>query len=288
MIPDFEFMQPSTLVQAVNLLAEFRGSSTIIAGGTDIIPGLQQGAARFQSIKILIDIARLEELKMIAKCDQTITIGAGVTFSELAHHPLIVKNLPLLAKAASTIGSVQIRNRATIGGNFINNAPCADSVPPLLVYQAKIISISKQGEREFRLDQLLSKPYQTKLLPDELVTHIILPIPSQEYRGDFDKLGRRRGVAISRITIALLLKIKQSLIEDLRIASGAVSPIGMRFPDIERFGVGKRIDDELLKILAQQFGEQIFERTGMRWSSDYKLPVAQQMFYQMISKISGN
>jgi len=283
MIPAIEYLRPKKIVEALSLLAENQGDTCIIAGGTDIIPGFQQGGGRLKKIKKLIDINQIAELKTVEKDGQNIIIGAGVTFSELMKSAMIQDNLPLLTKAASTVGSVQIRNRATIGGNFINNAPCADSVPPLLVYDAKIRIRSQKGERELLLQQILSKPYQTQLKPDELVTKIVLPIPSRKYKGDFYKLGRRRGVAISRITLAVLMKNENLTIQDMRIASGAVTPIGTRFPELEDYARGEHIDDELIKALAQKLGQVILEKTGLRWSSAYKLPVVQQMFYQLLS-----
>ncbi len=285
MIPDFDFIRPENIADALACLAENSDCMRIIAGGTDIIPGFQQGVARFQHIKKLIDVSHIHELKIIKEQDQNIIIGAGVTFSELMKSQLIKEHFPILAKAASSVGSVQIRNQATIAGNFINNAPCADSVPPLLVYNARVKALSLKREREFSLEQLLAKAYRTNLMADELVTQLILPIPSCEYQGDFYKLGRRRGVAISRITLALLLNIEDSVIKDIRIASGAVTPIGTRFSELEQFCNGKQINNQLFKIMAQKLGEQIIEITGLRWSSAYKLPVVQQMFFQLISNI---
>jgi len=287
MIPAIEFFRPEKIEEVLLLLAENQGDTCIIAGGTDIIPGFQQRSSRFQNIKKLIDINQIAELKIIERHGQNIIIGAGVTFSELMKNPVIRDNLPLLAKAASTIGSVQIRNRATIGGNFINNAPCADSVPPLLVYDANVRIMALTGERIISLHDLFLQPYQIQLQPDELVAQIILPILSNGYQGDFYKLGRRRGVAISRITLALLMKIIDQTIQDIRIASGAVTPIGIRFPELEDFARGKKISDNLCRQLAQQLGKAILEKTGLRWSSAYKLPVVQQMFYQTLSKV-GN
>jgi xanthine dehydrogenase FAD-binding subunit len=282
MIPAMDFIRPDKIDDALFLLAENQGQARIIAGGTDIIPGIQQGAVRFQNIRQLIDIGQIEQLKIIEKKDDYMTIGAGVTFSELNNSPVIQDHFPLLAKAASTIGSLQIRNRATIGGNFCNNAPCADSVPPLLVYDASIRILSLHREREISLQDFLLKPYQTQLAPDELVVQIMLPMLPDGYSGDFYKLGRRRGVAISRITLALLMKIIDQTIQDIRIASGAVTPVGIRFNELEDCAQGKSIDDELFKILAQKLGQMILEKTGVRWSTEYKLPVVQQMFYQLL------
>lgn len=283
MIPTIEFFRPEKLEEVLLLLAESQGDARVIAGGTDIIPGFQQGSSRCQYIKKLIDINQIAELKVIKKNDQLITIGAGVTFSELMKNPVIRDHLPLLEKAASTIGSVQIRNRATIGGNFINNAPCADSVPPLLVYEAKVRILACHRERIISLQEFLLKPYKIQLDPDEVVAQIILPNFPNGYRGEFYKLGRRRGVAISRITLALLMKTEDQKIQDIRIASGAVTPIGMRFFELEDFARGRTVNDEVFKNLAQKLGQLILEKTGLRWSTAYKLPVVQQMFYQLFS-----
>ncbi len=285
MIPAIEFLRPNRIEEALALLSDLQGQARIIAGGTDIIPGLQQSALRFQNIKNLIDINQIAELKVIEKKDHQLTIGAGVTFAELAKSSKVLEDFPLLAKAASKIGSVQIRNRATIGGNFCNNAPCADSVPALLVYDAKVQIFALTQERTISLQELLLKPYQIQLQPDELVAQIILPILPNGYRGEFYKLGRRRGAAISRITLALLIKNVRGTIEDIRIASGAVTPIGLRFYELENFARGKLFENGLLKNLAQKLGQEILDKTGLRWSSAYKLPVVQQMFYQLLCKL---
>jgi xanthine dehydrogenase FAD-binding subunit len=287
-IPEIEYFRPGKIEDVLSLLAKNHGDTCIIAGGTDIIPGFQQGDARFRHIRKLVEINRIKELKIIEENDSNLIVGSGVTFSELVKNPLVQNKFPLLSKTAASIGSAQIRNRATIGGNFINNAPCADSVPPLLVYDAKIHIRSLKYEKEIPLEQLLSKPYQTQLKPDELVTQIVLPLPSSNYKGDFYKLGRRRGVAISRITLAVLMKIENLTIQDIRIASGAVTPIGVRFPDLENYAIGKQINEALLKELAQKLGTAILIKTGLRWSSAYKLPVVQQMFYHLLCQFMNN
>ncbi len=285
MIPAFDFVQAKTLNAALKLLSGKGKNVKVIAGGTDIIPGFQIESRRFQNIDRLIDINSIKELKSIEKKGSNILIGATATFAELVDNPLINKYFPLLSKTAITIGSVQIRNRATIGGNLINNAPCADAVPPLLVYNAKIRLQSAKRTHEISLQKFLLKPYKTALKPDEILTKIILPILPEDYRGDFYKLGRRTGVAISRITLAVLVKIVDSVVKDIRIASGAITPIGIRLIDLEKSAIGKTISSEFFKDLSIKLGKYVLEITGLRWSSSYKLPVVQQMFYSRLSGI---
>ncbi len=281
MIKPLRILLPTDLNEALTILTENKNSH-IIAGGTDIVPGLAQESNRFKNIRLLVDINRIKELKGITIENGIISIGTAETFSNIVCNSVVKTSLPLLAEACSTIGSVQIRNRATIGGNFVNNAPCADSVPALLVYNASVKIESSGLKRELLLADFLSGPYITQLKENEIVTSINIPVPVKHYGGSFYKLGRRRAVAISRITLALLLSIKDKKIDEIRIASGAVTPIGTRFADLEMLFAGKEISGEMIKSLSAELGENILKVTGLRWSSEYKIPVVQQVFYQML------
>ena len=284
---DMEFIQPDKLEDVLLMLAETGYRNRLIAGGTDIIPGIRQGSARFSNIRRLIDIHHLPELDFIKREKDHLGIGAAATFSRIAGDDRINETIPLLADAAKRIGSVQIRNRATIAGNFVNNAPCADSVTVLLVYNARIKIVSRKSQRELLLEEFLKGPYKTVLRADELVSEIRIPIDTLNYRGVFYKLGRRRGVAISRISLAVLLKRSGKKLSDIRIASGAVTPVGMRFRELENVASNQEITPEMLKKLTRSLAEQILQVTGLRWSTPYKLPVLQQIFYQLMCELTG-
>lgn len=287
MIPQLNYYRPKTLEQLKNYLKEFQDSLRILAGGTDIIPGFMQESHRFTSITHLIDINFIGELKAITLADGFISIGSTVTFSEIVKNDLINKFFPLLAKAAQTVGSLQIRNKATVVGNFVNNAPCADSIPPLLVYDASIRIVSPKNEKFIPLNEFLLNPYETQLKKNECVTEIRIPIPVKNYIGDFYKLGRRSAISISRITLAFLLLEENKIIKELRIASGAITPIGKRFFELENLFIGKEVNSETFMEIAEKLGEQILKTTGLRWSTSYKLPVIQQMIYQLLEKNAG-
>lgn len=287
MIPQLNYYRPKTLEQLKNYLKEFQDSLRILAGGTDIIPGFMQESHRFTSITHLIDINFISELKAITLADGFISIGSTVTFSEIVKNDLINKFFPLLAKAAQTVGSLQIRNKATVVGNFVNNAPCADSIPPLLVYDASIRIVSPKNEKFIPLNEFLLNPYETQLKKNECVTEIRIPILVKNYIGDFYKLGRRSAISISRITLAFLLLEENKIIKELRIASGAITPIGKRFFELENLFIGKEVNSETFMEIAEKLGEQILKTTGLRWSTSYKLPVIQQMIYQLLEKNAG-
>jgi len=285
MIPVKEILLPRSIDEVCRLLHNNNGSSKIIAGGTDILPGFHIESPRFKNIERLIDINNVKELKSVSVDNDVISIGSAITFSEIISNQILNENLPLLVKASKTIGSTQIRNRATLGGNFINNAPCADSVAPLLVYDAEIKIKSYNSEKVMKLQDFLVKPYGTRLNSDEVVTHIMIPLPSKKYVGDFYKLGRRRAVTISRISLAYLIESVNGIINDLKIASGAVTPIGTRFYDVEQFAKGKILNDDSIKEIAIKLGEQILDVSGIRWSSEYKIPVVQHVCYQLFKEI---
>jgi CO/xanthine dehydrogenase FAD-binding subunit len=280
-----DVVAPKILSEVLQLLAGANDTTKILAGGTDLVVGKTQESKRFADAKVLIDINRVAEIKGIEERDGVISIGAATTFSEICKNKIIEEKLPLLKKAASTIGSMQIRNRATIAGNFVNNAPCADTVPALLVYDADVEIKSHNSERIISLQELLQGPYKTQLQLNELVTRILIPTKEQNNVGDFYKLGRRRAVAISRLTLAVLLQMKEKKVLDIKIASGAVTPIGTRFPKLEEFAKGEIFTDNLCRDLAKKMGEDVLAVTGLRWSSDYKLQVVQQMFYQLLKGI---
>lgn len=285
MMQKFNYVAPKSLNSALKILSENKNAK-VLAGGTDIIPGLHIESRRFSGTELLVDIKKINNLHRIKETRNLVEIGACVTFSDLVESEIIRKYFPLLAKAAETVGSVQIRNRATVVGNFVNNAPCADSVPPLLVYNAKIQIQSLKRTREISLQKFLIKPYTTALKKGEIVTKIILPKPDEHLIGDFYKLGRRRAVAISRISLAVLMKKNDSLIDEIRIASGAVTPIGTRLFELERLAKGREANSDTFKELAIKLGERVLEITGLRWSSEYKLPVLQQVFYHLLEKVN--
>ncbi|MEJ5304732.1 MAG: FAD binding domain-containing protein [Ignavibacteria bacterium] len=285
MIQKFNYVAPKTLSTALKVLSKNKNAK-ILAGGTDILPGFHIESRRFVETELLVDIKKISNLHLIREKKDSVEIGACVTFSEIAENEIIKKYFPLLAKAAESVGSVQIRNRATIVGNFVNNAPCADSVPPLLVYDAKIQIQSLNRTKEISLQKFLIKPYTTALKKGEIVTKIILPKPNKNFAGEFYKLGRRRAVAISRISLAVLMNKQNQLIDEIRIASGAVTPIGTRLYELEKFAKGKEANSETFKELAIKLGEKVLEITGLRWSSEYKLPVLQQVFYLLLEKVN--
>ncbi len=277
MIPPFDYKTPKTLQEACDLLWGARGKAKLIAGGTDLLIGLRSGAIH---PRCLLDLTHIAELRRIEEKDGTILIGAAVTHSEIASSPLVKKYGKVLSDAASEIGSPQIRNLGTIGGNIVNASPAADSLPPLMVLNAVGKIVSGEGEREVPLDQLFKGPYETNLKPHEILVHVAFEKLSPVMRSSFVRLARREAMAIARMSVAVVLRIEKlmNLIEDIRISPGAVTPRPQRMPEVEDFLKGKSPDEAILKIASQKVSGVMVRTSGVRPSTPYKAPVTEALF----------
>ncbi len=262
-VDDYKF--PRTTTEALDLLSA--GDYLPIAGGTDLIPQLRQGL----SMKLL-DTCALG-LDFIKEENGEIEIGAGATHSMIAAEPLVIDNFPLIARAAGLVGSVQIRNRGTIGGNVVNASPCADTVPALLIYDAEVCLISKKGKRSVNLSDFISGPYTTLKKPDELLYSFKCKPYKNQTGYSFQKLGRRQAVNISRMTLAVSLAVKENKIEEARISGGSVFPTPARMEQLEKTLISQSISERLFDEVAVLAGDLMIRKSGQRWSTPYKKPV---------------
>jgi CO/xanthine dehydrogenase FAD-binding subunit len=282
MIPPFEYKTPNTIQEAIELLWKAEGKAKIIAGGTDLVIGLRNGD---HAPPFIIDITRIEELRKIEEINGTLSIGAAVTHSEIASASLVKKYGKVLSDAASEIGSPQIRNLGTIGGNIINASPSADTLPPLMVLNAMGKIMSKEGDREVPLSQLFKGPYQTSLKPHELLVQIIFPKLPPDIRTSYVRLARRDAMAIARMSVAVILQIEKNRIEDIRISVGSVTPIPRRMLETEAFLKGKSPDGELLQRASFKISEAMIQQSGIRPSTSYKRPVVEALFVRAMRKV---
>jgi CO/xanthine dehydrogenase FAD-binding subunit len=206
---------PRTLGDALRLKDE-NPNAVPIHGGTDLMVDLNFGRSRPNTI---IDLERLEALRGWAEADGDVMLGAGVTFSELLDPPL-ADRLPGLAEAARSVGSPQIRNRGTLGGNLGTASPAGDALPPLLVAGARVATASAGGgARELQLDEFLTGPRRNALRPGELITSIrVRPRSGSQ---TFMKVGPRNAMAIAVVSLAVAVDEERG---ELRAAFGSAAP----------------------------------------------------------------
>jgi CO/xanthine dehydrogenase FAD-binding subunit len=281
MLPEFNFKRPQTLTEALEIYSS--GGYSIIAGGTDVIVELRKEKKIEQDI---LDITGLDELKGIRKDGKNIIIGALSTFSDVFRNPIIEKEAPLLKEAVRNAGSLQIRNRGTIGGNICNASPAADSVPALVALDAMLTLASPRGERMVKLDEFITWPYATDIKEGEILKSISFSPP--EFTGyHFYKLGRREALAISRMNVAVMLKIKGGKIEKAFISPGSVMPSPGRVSGAEKLVEGKNPSKELFEKAGVKVSEIMIKESGIRWSTEYKKPVIEQMVKRALTFAAG-
>jgi CO/xanthine dehydrogenase FAD-binding subunit len=228
-LPKFEYIAPSSVNDLCQFLQHHANETRILAGGTDLLISLKKGEG---TTKYVVDITRIKELSSIRDEQNRISIGATATHTEVSESALVLKEVPFLTEAAASIGSVQIRNSGTIGGNVMNASPAGDTIPPLVVLDAAVRIMSHRGERHALLAEILSGPYNTMLSSDEFLADITFTKLSSRAGTCFLKLGRRRALAISRISIAVILVAgKDGRIQEAR---SLLQKLGVQRPALSR------------------------------------------------------
>jgi xanthine dehydrogenase small subunit len=218
------FFRPRSLDEAIEILALRQGEVRPIAGGTDVLVRARDGEVDRGA---LFDLTGVPEMSGIEEREDDVWIGACATHAEIAASPLVGRLAPALARACALIGAPQIRNRGTLGGNIANASPAADTVPPLFVADAVAELVSVSSRRDVPLQEFFTGPGQTVLAPDELIVGVRLPMRA-DARSIFLRLGQRRALAISKVSLAVALRFEDGHPSWARVAVGAVAPTVVR------------------------------------------------------------
>ncbi len=216
-----EYLRPETLTDLNELLTALsREQYQLLAGGTDLMPRFEQGQPLPEK---LIDIKKIPGLSGITDTEDHIEIGALTTLEEIRRSPIVKEHLPALLQAANYFAAIQIRNRATIGGNICNASPAGDTLPVLYVLDARLHISALNSERKLHIKDFITGPGQTGLQSGEILARITIPKPGGIQR--FFKLGLREAMAISVVNFAMIAQINLSgQFTVLKIAAGAVAP----------------------------------------------------------------
>ncbi|UQZ88997.1 hypothetical protein C4J81_07220 [Deltaproteobacteria bacterium Smac51] len=271
-----EYFRPTTVDEAVAALTDEAG---IIAGGTDMMIDLRSGS--FKGSR-LVDVTGIEELRVLKEEGDTVIVGAGVKIEELRSNELVRTKLPALAQAANKFAGLQVRNQATIGGNVGHAAPCGDTHPPLILYDG-VAEVAGPGGREMRpVAELFSGPNRSALKAGELLVRFILK-PDTAALVDFQKIGRRKDLAISRVSLAVLAdKNDKGLISRAKVVLGACMPTTRRMPRTEEFLNGQAPSLAVFREAAGLMAAEMIEVTGRRPSLAYKEPAIQGLLMRML------
>jgi carbon-monoxide dehydrogenase medium subunit len=264
-IPSLNYQIPGSLEEALELLNSTEHPK-ILAGGTDLIPQIRGEEIYSRNI---IDINNLRELSYVKDEEDHIKIGATTTHSHLIKSDIIKEHIPALYEAVSEIGSPQIRNIGTIGGNLCNASPAADTATPLLVHDSEVTVTSKKDVRVTPLQNLFAGPKINSLKEGEILTEIRFHKPSRRSGSAFRRIGRRKAFTLSIVNVAAYLELQGDSCKDVRIALGAVAGTPLRLYELE-----DRIRGELtsfaLREAANNCIKYIDPITDLRSSAEYR------------------
>ena len=305
-VKSYEYHKPKTIEEAIDLMGSLENAK-FIAGGTDVMVLLKQGKIMPANLVSLRNIGDLYYIDT----QNGLKIGAGVTHTELANNTFIRKHYSALADATSNIGSKQIRNVATIGGNICNAAPSADTACPLLVLDAKVVIIGKTGERVIPLEEFFLGPNKVDMEKGEIVKGFTMPAFGQNTSSYYTKHARRKamdlpilGVA-ARVTVKIdgnrsaceeafsgeniagviqRLEIEKLIFEDVRIAMCVVAPKPMRAKKAEDALKGKVISESLLNEVGEVAASESQPRDSFRGEAWYRREMVRVLTKRVILK----
>jgi CO/xanthine dehydrogenase FAD-binding subunit len=235
----------------------------------------------------LVNLWNIPELRQIEVFPNNIHVGAACTYTALRNHEPLRREFPLLATAASWTGGIANQNRGTLGGNIANASPAADSLPALLVYDAELTLVSIRGERRLPYREFHKGYKQTALAPDELIRDISLPRRFSGYFVHTRKVGARNAQAISKVCLAALGKIANSMIQDVHLALGSVAPIPLRLSETEQLLTGNKIEPSLLEAARKTTAHEIRPIDDIRSTARYRSAVAGNLVVEFLEKLAA-
>ena len=243
----FTYLSPATVEEAISFYGQHSETAKFMAGGTDVIVKVKEG---WMEPDFLISLKKIKEMSELHKNEATkeLSIGATVTHATLEKSLMIQNEYPIIYDAVSNIGSLQVRNVGTIGGNLINAVPSADGAIPLIALDGVVLLHGPDGERSSDVKDLFLAPYKTILKPGEILKKITIPAQAPHTGSAYTKFGRRAAMELPLIGIGVLLTVEDDLetCTRARIVLGVAGPTPMRAFDAEKYLVGKKITEDLL------------------------------------------
>ncbi|MBO9630564.1 MAG: xanthine dehydrogenase family protein subunit M [Shinella sp.] len=264
----FDYHRAETLEQASRLLTDLGDDTFLFNGGTDLLVEIRE---RLRRVRNVVDIKGIPGLSDITY-DETrgLTFGALVTVGRLERLALVRERYPNLRDALASLGSIQVRNRATVVGNVCRASPSADTIPPLIADGAFIHIYSRTNMRVVPLAEFFTGPGKTVLAKGEIVTGITVPPAGDNSGKAYIKHGRRKAMELSTVGVAVSLSMDDGVCSDIRIALGAVGATVLRAPAAEAILRGTRLDAATVKSAADKAMEECTPISNVRASADYR------------------
>ena len=285
-VPCQGYFAPRKIEEALEILSKQEKEIKVIAGGTDL---LIQYYDRLYEINGWLDLKNIKELQEIKIHQNQMEIGAMVTHTQLEKSEDIKKYFPVLSQAAADIGSPQIRNRGTIGGNIVNASPAGDLLSPLMAYDAQFKLLSLQKEALISAEEFFIGPKKTLLEPAQLLIQIILPLPSERTYGSWIKIGKRKALIIATITLALVVEMAEDnkTVKDVRTCLGSVAPTPIEIKEIREKMIGKKFNQLDFNQLGQIVEDKISPIDDIRGTREYRKDVAKNIMISALEEIDS-
>lgn len=276
-----EIKEPQSLDEALKIL-DNNTKLNIISGGTDVLIKLHHGKISDAELLSIKNLNSLRDIKLLE--DNTISIGATTTFSDIFRSEIINNNIPILSEAAVSMGGPQIRNMATIGGNICNGAVSADSAPALFSLNALLKLKSLNNERIVKITEFYDGPGKVKIERNEILTEIL--IKEEDYKnkkGKYIKFANRKALDIAMLGVALLYEIEDNTFKDLRVSLGVAAPTPIRCRSAENFAIGNSVTIEVINKIAELAKVDSNPRNSWRGSREYRLHLISTLIKRILS-----
>lgn len=260
------YYAPDSLSEAVSHYVA-HPQAKLLGGGTDVLVGVAHGNVTLDAI---IDLKRVCELDFISVDGEKVEIGSMATISDVGESLAIHEQYPFLQEAALKLGSWQIRNMATVGGNLCNAAPSAELATPLLAANARAVLVGPDGEREVALSDFFRGPGQTVLQQGEIMQKVVLPSLAAGFEGVYMRHQLRRSMDISIVNMTVLLKFNKDIVSDASIYLGAVAPTPMKATATEKELIGRQLDDQVIEAASEAAAAEAKPITDVRASEKYR------------------
>jgi len=274
----FDYQKVYSLQEALDAASASKGASVFMAGGTDLLVQIKEGKKRLQGI---IDVKGISEMDGVVITGSECSIGALTSIRTLETSLSISEKVPLLAQAAAKLGSVQVRHRATIGGNLCNASPSADTASALLALDAQVEIYGKAGTRVIDLDKFFLGPGATVLGDGEILTRLKIPLTRKRRGSVYYKLSTRKAMDLAFVGVAVLLELGgNDEISKTRIALGAVAPTPIRVPSAEKQLEGIRLSPEAARESAELAARSCEPISDHRASAEYRREMVRELCQQ--------
>lgn len=268
---NFTYYDPKTVRQAVRLLQKHQGDVKVLAGGTDLFLRMRHRAL---TPDVVIDLKRIRALTGLRYSGQKgLRIGATVTQGEVENHASVRRHYGALAEAASWVGSLQTRHRATVVGNLCNASPAADTAPALIAYRAVVHIAGPDGERQVPIEEFFAGPGRTVLAADEIVTELTLPPPQGKHGWGFRR-RTRTAIDIALVSACAVVHADNGICSDVSIGLGAVAPTPLRATAAEALLRGQQPSAALIEAAGQAAAAACNPISDVRCSAEYRKDMA--------------